>query len=192
VTGTATALRRAVFLDRDGVLNEPVVVNGRPLPPDSVSDMVLTRGVERACQALRRAGFLLIMVTNQPDIARGTRDRGAVDTINDELRGRLGLDDVLVCPHDDGDGCACRKPRPGLLLEAGARWHIGLGGSVMVGDRWRDIEAGRGAGCRTVLVARDYDERRATGADFVVEALEDAVPWIVGLGAAPPRSTGEE
>jgi D-glycero-D-manno-heptose 1,7-bisphosphate phosphatase len=183
VTGTATAPRRAVFLDRDGVLNEPVVVNGRPLPPDSVADVVLTRGVERACEALRRAGFLLIVVTNQPDIARGTRDRSAVDAINDELRRRLGLDDVLVCPHDDGDGCPCRKPEPGLLLDAGARWHITLDTSVMVGDRWRDIEAGRGAGCRTVLVARDYHERPATGADLVVDALVDAVPWIVGLGA---------
>jgi D-glycero-D-manno-heptose 1,7-bisphosphate phosphatase len=187
VTGPATAPRRAVFLDRDGVLNEPVVVDGHPLPPDSVADVVLTRGAERACEALREAGFLLIVVTNQPDIARGTRDRAAVDAINDELRRRLGLDDVLVCPHDDGDGCSCRKPRPGLLLDAGERWRIGLADSVMVGDRWRDIEAGRGAGCRTVLVARDYRERPATGADLVVGALEDAVPWIVGL-----ESAGEE
>ena len=184
MTGTPTAPRRAVFLDRDGVLNEPVVVNGRPLPPSSVADVVLTRGVERACEALRRAGFLLIVVTNQPDIARGTRDRGAVDAINEELRQRLRLDDVLVCPHDDGDGCGCRKPRPGLLMDAGARWHIGLGCSVMVGDRWRDIEAGRAAGCRTVLVARDYRERPAVGADLVVHSLEDAVPWIVGLGSS--------
>ena len=187
MTGPAAAPRRAVFLDRDGVLNEPVVVDGQPLPPDSVADVVLTRGVERACAALRQAGFLLIVVTNQPDIARGTRDRAAVDAINDELRRRLRLDDVLVCPHDDDAGCSCRKPRPGLLLDAGRRWHIGLDGSVMVGDRWRDIEAGRGAGCRTVLVARDYQERPATGADLVVDALEDAVPWIVGLGW-----TGEE
>ncbi len=176
------AQRRAVFLDRDGVLNEPVVVDGRPVPPDSVGQVVLTPGVGVACSALRRAGFLLIVITNQPDIARGTRDRAAVDAINDELRRLLGLDDVLVCPHDDGDGCTCRKPQPGLILEAAARWQVSLGRSVMVGDRWRDIDAGRGAGCRTVLVARDYDERPATGADLVVGTLEEAVSWIVNAG----------
>jgi len=181
------AHRRAVFLDRDGVLNEPVVVEGRPLPPDSVTELVLTPGVEAACAELRRAGFLLILVTNQPDIARGTRDRATVDEINDELRRRLALDDVLVCPHDDDDRCACRKPLPGMILEGAARWGVGLPASVMVGDRWRDVEAGRGAGCRTVLLARDYDERPASGADLIVDTLADAVPWIV-----EPRSPRED
>jgi D-glycero-D-manno-heptose 1,7-bisphosphate phosphatase len=187
VTRVATATRRAVFLDRDGVLNEPIVVAGRPLPPDSVADLMLTPSVEEACAALRRAGYLLILVTNQPDIARGTRDRATVDAINDELRQRLGLDDVLVCPHDDDDGCACRKPRPGMLLEGAARWGVSLPGSVMVGDRWRDVEAGRGAGCGTVLLAREYDERPAAGADLVVDTLADAVPWILDR-----RSLGED
>lgn len=171
--------RRAVFLDRDGVLNESVVVDGRPLPPDSVADLVLTPGVEQACAELRRAGLLLILVTNQPDIARGTRDRAAVDAINEMLRRRLHLDDVLVCPHDDADDCACRKPRPGLILMAAGHWQVDLPGSVMVGDRWRDIEAGRGAGCSTVLLARTYAERPATGADHVVGSLHEAVPWIL-------------
>jgi D-glycero-D-manno-heptose 1,7-bisphosphate phosphatase len=179
VTDTTVVQRRAVFLDRDGVLNEAVVVGGRPFPPDSVADLVLTPGVEEACAALRRAGFLLIVVTNQPDIARGTRERATVDAINDALRRRLALDDVLVCPHDDDAGCTCRKPRPGLILQAAARWHVILRDSVMVGDRWRDIDAGRGAGCRTVLLARGYDERPAAGADLVTETLEQAVSWIV-------------
>ncbi len=187
MTGEAAALRSAVFLDRDGVLNEPVVVEGRPHPPDSAAGVVLTPGVEEACAALRRAGFLLIVVTNQPDVARGTQDRATVDAINDRLRQHLDLDDVLVCPHDDGDGCACRKPSPGLLLEAAARWGVSLEGSVMVGDRWRDIEAGRGAGCRTVLLAHGYAEPRAAGADLVAGTLREAVPWIVRQG-----SLGEE
>jgi D-glycero-D-manno-heptose 1,7-bisphosphate phosphatase len=170
--------RQAVFLDRDGVLNEPVIVDGRPVPPDSVDTVVVAAGAEDACLALRRAGFMLILVTNQPDIARGTRDRRTVDAINEELRARLGLDDVLVCPHDDADGCTCRKPLPGLILEAATRWDVHLGDSVMVGDRWRDIEAGRSSGCRTVLVEREYDEARATGADLVVASLREAVPWI--------------
>jgi D-glycero-D-manno-heptose 1,7-bisphosphate phosphatase len=167
-----------VFLDRDGVLNEPLIVGGLPIPPDSVDDLVVTAGAEEACQTLSKAGFLLIMVTNQPDIARGTRDRESVDAINRELRRRLRLDDVLVCPHDDSEDCACRKPRPGMILEAARRWNIRLSDSVMVGDRWRDIEAGRDAGCRTVLVARDYDELPARDPDLVVGSLRQAVPWI--------------
>jgi D-glycero-D-manno-heptose 1,7-bisphosphate phosphatase len=145
--------------------------------------MLLSPGVEHACAALRRAGFLLIVVTNQPDIARGTRDRADVDAINAELVRRLDLDDVLVCPHDDSDGCACRKPRPGLIIQAADRWHVALRDSVMVGDRWRDVDAGRSAGCRTVLLARDYDERPPAGADLVTGTLEQAVPWILGQGS---------
>lgn len=183
MTATAAARRRAVFLDRDGVLNEAVVVDGHPAPPDSVADLVLTPGVEEACAALHGAGFLLIVVTNQPDIARRTRERATVDAINEELRRRLGLDDVLTCPHDDADGCGCRKPLPGLILEAARRWNVALGESVMVGDRWRDVDAGRSAGCRTVLLDRDYDERPAAGADLVTGTLRDAVPWIVAAGS---------
>jgi D-glycero-D-manno-heptose 1,7-bisphosphate phosphatase len=188
MSGAAPAQRRAVFLDRDGVLNEPVVIDGIPVPPDRAQDVVLTPGVEQACEALRQAGFLLIVVTNQPDIARGTRERAVVEAINDDLRRRLGLDDVRVCPHDDSDNCPCRKPKPGLILAAASGWRVDLTRSVMVGDRWRDIEAGRGAGCRTVLLARDYDERRSPGADLVVRTLLEAVPWIL---AQPSGQRGE-
>jgi D-glycero-D-manno-heptose 1,7-bisphosphate phosphatase len=175
-----TAPRRAVLLDRDGVLNEPVVVAGRPLPPATVAGVVLTPGVEAACAALRARGLVLVVVTNQPDLARGTRDRAGVDAINAHLQRTLGLDDVLVCPHDDADGCRCRKPRPGLLLDAAGRWGLSLPDSVMVGDRWRDIEAGRNAGCRTVHVASTvYDEPAPAGADLVVGSLAEAVPWIL-------------
>jgi D-glycero-D-manno-heptose 1,7-bisphosphate phosphatase len=181
VTGAPATRRRAVFLDRDGVLNEPRVVDGLPQPPTAVGSLVVSQGAEEACSALSRSGFLLVVVTNQPDIARGTSDRQSVDLINDELRRRLRLDGVLVCPHDDGDGCDCRKPRPGMLLEAAARWDIRLQDSVMVGDRWRDIEAGRGAGCHTVWVARDYAEPAARDPDLVVGNLRQAVPWITNL-----------
>lgn len=171
--------RPAVFLDRDGVLNEPMVRNGIPHPPASASDLVLTAGAEEACQWLKRAGLLLIVVTNQPDLARGSTTRETVDRINNQLRGQLRLDDIFVCPHDDGDGCACRKPRPGLLLEAASRWDVDLGASVMIGDRWRDVEAGRRAGCATVLVQRNYAEKSSTEADHVVDSLREAVPWIL-------------
>jgi len=182
-----SGLRPAVFLDRDGVLNQPLVRDGVPHPPASVADLVLAPGAEAACRALRRAGLLLIVVTNQPDLARGTAEREVVDAINDRLRRDLRLDDVFVCAHDDADGCACRKPLPGLLLDAARRWNVRLGGSVMVGDRWRDVEAGRRAGCATVLVRRDDDEPTTTAAGHVAADLGEAVPWILretGAGAA--------
>lgn len=171
--------RRAVFLDRDGVLNEPIVQDGVPHPPATVNDLVVAPGADAACRTLRRAGLLLIMVTNQPDLARGTTTRAAVEAINDVLRRELGLDDVFMCPHDDADDCQCRKPRPGLLLDAAARWSVRLDASVMVGDRWRDVEAGRQAGCATVLVRRGYEERPMTRPDRVVATLGEAVSWIL-------------
>lgn len=171
--------RRAVFLDRDGVLNETVLRNGVPHPPETLRDLDVVPGVDGACRALKRAGLVLVMVTNQPDLARGTATPAVVNAINTALERRLGLDGVFMCPHDDADDCPCRKPRPGLLLDAAARWNVRLDASVMVGDRWRDIEAGRRAGCATVLVRRDSAERSTVIPDRVVDTLGDAVPWIL-------------
>ena len=170
---------RAVFLDRDGVLNRAFVRAGRPYPPARVDDLEVLPGVTAAVERLREAGFRTIVVTNQPDIARGTASRSSVDEINRSLRSVVPVDEVLVCPHDDADDCACRKPRPGLLIDAAARLGIDLSASVMVGDRWRDIEAGRQAGCRTVFIDRGYDERRPEGSDAEVPDLPAAVAWIL-------------
>jgi transaldolase len=179
--------RPAVFLDRDGVLNEPVVIDGRPHPPGSAADLKVGPDVVRACQQLRQAGLLLIVVTNQPDIARGTQERETVDAIHGEIRWRLPVDDLLVCPHDDGDDCSCRKPAGGLLVEGARRWGVDLRRSVMVGDRWRDVEAGRAVGCSTVFVDRGYREPTVT-ADLVVGGLPEAVPWILRATRARPGS----
>ncbi len=168
----------AVFLDRDGVLNEALVRDGKPYPPTSVDDVVLRPGVREACRALRDAGALLVVVTNQPDLARGTADRAQVDAINDHLTAELGLDAVRVCPHDDPDGCGCRKPLPGLILDAADELGVDLARSLMVGDRWRDIEAGARAGVTTVWVRSDYRERAPEAPDHVVEGLADVVPLI--------------
>jgi len=171
--------RRAIFLDRDGVLNDAVVRDGMPHPPFSLEELAVAHGAAEACTALRCAGFLLIVVSNQPDIARGTATREQVDAINDALRGALQLDDVLVCPHDDADGCVCRKPQPGLLIEGARRWGVDLSSSFMIGDRWRDIEAGRRAGCTTVFVDLGHAERRPERPDITVSRLTDAVPLIL-------------
>jgi transaldolase len=177
----AAGVRRpAVFLDRDGVLNEPVVRNGRPHPPAKAGDVVVCDGAAEALGALRVAGFARIVVTNQPDIARGTTPSAVVDAINAVLRAALPLDDILVCPHDDADCCACRKPKPGLLVEGARRHGTDLARSYLVGDRWRDIEAGHAAGCRTVLLDRGYAERAsAIAPDAVVASVLEAAHWII-------------
>lgn len=170
---------RAVFLDRDGVLNAPFMRAGVPRPPRSPSELVVLPGVEEACSSLRAAGRLLIMTTNQPEIARGTLSRHSVDAINQRLRARLLLDDVILCPHDDDDRCTCRKPGDGMLRAAADRWALDLGASYMVGDRWRDIEAGRRAGCVTIHVDRHYHERPPHAPDFVVSNLSEAAEVIL-------------
>ncbi|HSH60883.1 MAG TPA: HAD-IIIA family hydrolase, partial [Acidimicrobiales bacterium] len=163
---------------RDGVLNRAEVRDGRPYPP-ALADAELLPLVGQACLALKEAGFLLIVVTNQPDIARGTLDQAASRAVDDWLREQLPIDDIRVCPHDDSDNCRCRKPRPGLLTDAAREWSVSLPLSTMVGDRWRDVEAGRQAGCSTVFVDRHYAERRPDEPDLVVAELAEAVPWIV-------------
>jgi D-glycero-D-manno-heptose 1,7-bisphosphate phosphatase len=172
----------AVFLDRDGVLNRTFVVDGVPHPPQTMDELALLPGVEEACALLHRERFRLIVVTNQPDIARGKQTLEGVEKLNGELRRRLPLDGVFVCPHDNQDDCDCRKPRPGLLL-MGARAHgIDLVRSFMVGDRDKDIAAGRAAGCRTVYVNGGYGRAPAPPADLTVASLREAVPWIISQG----------
>jgi len=173
--------RCAVFLDRDGVLIRNHVVDGKPVAISPADAVVLCDGVEAACAELARAGFALVMVTNQPDVQRGRTTRDFVEATNRDLAARLGLDDVRVCYHDHADACECRKPKPGLLIAAAAALNIDLGRSVMVGDRWRDIEAGVRAGCRTVLVGSGYDEPFPHLPDLRVAALRDAVAWIRGM-----------
>lgn len=171
--------RQAVFLDRDGVLNRALVRKGRPYPPTSLTELEILPGVVEACTSLHEAGFLLIVVTNQPDVARGTQRREVAETINQALRKRLPLDDIRVCYHDDVDHCPCRKPEPGLLLEAARDWEIDLSASFMVGDRWKDVEAGRRAGCKTVLVDNGYTETEPNNPDHRVGSLFEAVSCIL-------------
>jgi D-glycero-D-manno-heptose 1,7-bisphosphate phosphatase len=168
--------RPAVFLDRDGVLNEAVLRDGRPYPPVSPDEVVLRPGAAATCARLRAAGFLLVMVTNQPDIARGITTHAAVDRINDRLVTELALDAACVCPHDDADACGCRKPQPGLILDAADQYGVDLGTSLMVGDRWRDIAAGAAAGVSTVWVRSTYLEQAPRHPDHVIDGLDELVP----------------
>ena len=174
-------MRRAVFLDRDGVINRAVLRDGKPYPPSTLADLRILAGVRDACRKLREAGFALILITNQPDIARGTINAAEVTQIHERLKTYLKLDDIQVCPHDDDSHCSCRKPQPGLLLDAARRWNIDLASSYVVGDRWRDVEAGQRAGCQTVFVDYGYRERRPDAPYLKVRSLLEAANWIVEI-----------
>jgi D-glycero-D-manno-heptose 1,7-bisphosphate phosphatase len=172
-------MTRAVFLDRDGVLNKAYVRNGKPFSPDTVEEMIIFPDAASALTRLREHGFRLIVATNQPDIARGRLTRAQVDAMNAYLRSQLPLDSIEVCTHDDADHCDCRKPKPGLLTRAAQREGIVLSESFMVGDRFRDIEAGDSAGCRTVLMGDGYGETFKAQPDVTVRTLSEAADWIL-------------
>jgi D-glycero-D-manno-heptose 1,7-bisphosphate phosphatase len=174
-------MRRAVFLDRDGVLNRTRVVAGVPHPPASAAKVELLAGVPEALALLAQRGWMLIVVTNQPDVARGTQSREAVERINRHLAALLPLSAIYTCFHDTQDGCDCRKPRPGLLIQAAAAHQLDLGASFMVGDRWSDIVAGRAAGCGTFLIELPYSQRQRCAPDFTVSNLLQAAQWLVQL-----------
>jgi D-glycero-D-manno-heptose 1,7-bisphosphate phosphatase len=172
-------MRRAAFLDRDGVLNEACVRNGKPYAPDTIEEMIIVPDAAEALGRLRRHGFRLIVATNQPDIARGELTREQVDAMNAHLRNELPLDAIEMCIHDDAGHCDCRKPKPGMLLHAAERDGVSLAESFMVGDRYRDIEAGHSAGCRTILVGDGYGEAFKVRPDAVVSTLTEAADWIL-------------
>jgi D-glycero-D-manno-heptose 1,7-bisphosphate phosphatase len=171
--------RRAAFLDRDGVINRAIVRNGKPYPPQDPRELELLPGVPDAVARLRRAGYLVLVITNQPDVARGTTSKSSVEEINARLCAELALDGVYVCWHDDAAGCNCRKPQPGLLLDAAREHGVDLGRSFMIGDRWRDVLAGQRAGCRTIWIDRGYAESAPAGADYTADGLPGAVAWIL-------------
>jgi D-glycero-D-manno-heptose 1,7-bisphosphate phosphatase len=169
--GIAEIMRPAVLFDRDGVLNRAVVKAGKPYPPASVGELEIIPEALALLPVLA-AKYLLVAVTNQPDVARGIQSRSVVDTINARLLDALPLTAVLVCDHDDADNCGCRKPKPGLLLQAARLYDLDLSQSFMVGDRWKDIEAGHRAGCTTVFLDYHYAEAyRGPPADFVITSL---------------------
>ncbi len=168
-----------VFLDRDGIVNEAVVRDGRPYPPASVAQMVVVPDAAAALGRLKAAGHRLVIVTNQPDVARGAQRREVVEAIHGTLARALPIDEFRVCYHDDRDRCGCRKPQPGLLLQDPA---CDVARAVMVGDRWRDIEAGRRARVRaTILVGNGYGEAFPVEPDVRVRSLGEAVDWILRL-----------
>lgn len=174
-------MTRAVFLDRDGVINTGVIKDGKPFAPLTVDEFEIAPGVPQALANLKAAGFLLIVATNQPDPSRGRGTREQVDAIHAHMRCVLPLDDVFVCFHDDKDLCACRKPLPGLIYAAAVHYDVQISRSYMVGDRWRDIGSGKSAGCTTILV-NAFPEQKRVEPDVELVDLLAASAWILQCG----------
>jgi D-glycero-D-manno-heptose 1,7-bisphosphate phosphatase len=170
----------AVFLDRDGVINANLERDGKPVAPTNLEDFRLLPGVEAAVAELKQAGYLVIVCTNQPDVATGRTPRATVEAMHAQLRAKLPVDDIKVCFHTDADGCLCRKPKPGMLLEAAHEYSIDLARSYMVGDRWRDVVAGNAAGCLTIFIDYGYEQAGPNHPDYVVRSLSEAAAIILG------------
>ena len=164
-------MRRAVFLDRDGVINRSPVSNGKPYAPVTLEEFEILPGVAEALSRLRAAGFLNVVVTNQPDISTGRQSPEVLEAMHALLMQKLCIDAISVCPHVDADDCNCRKPKPGLLLEAARELDIDLSASYLVGDRWRDVAAGWQAGCQCFFIDYEYHEKRPDKPYVAVKSL---------------------
>jgi|TARA_B100000959_G_scaffold140580_1_gene147669 D-glycero-D-manno-heptose 1,7-bisphosphate phosphatase len=171
-------MNKAVFLDRDGVINKAFVKNGLPFSPPSFSELKILPGVKESVKLLSKMNFVSLIVTNQPDVSRGKIEKNTVIKMNDYLKDEIKLDDIFVCYHDDHDHCKCRKPKPGLLFDASKKWSIDFKNSYLVGDRWRDIEAGNSAGCKTIFIDYNYNEKKPRNPDFITDSLLNAVHLI--------------
>lgn len=172
-------MRRAIFLDRDGVINKVLLNNGKPFSPRSFEDFELFPEVGSILNFLKKMGFINIIVTNQPDIARGLMKMKELNKMHALIQERLPIDDIMVCPHDDADNCDCRKPKYGMLLEAADKWNIDLKKSYLVGDAWKDMEAGKQAGCRTIIIDMPYNKEVA--ADFRVKDVCEVMRIILEI-----------
>jgi D-glycero-D-manno-heptose 1,7-bisphosphate phosphatase len=173
---SAIIKRCAVFFDRDGVINRALERDRKPYPPANLGEFEILAGVKESCQKLKAAGYILIVATNQPDVGRGTQQKEIVDQIHAYMLKELPLDDVEVCFHS-GRGtsdCQCRKPKPGMLLHTAEKWNIDLAQSWMIGDRWRDIDCGHAAGCKTIFINRGYAEELRQKPDFTVSDISEA------------------
>ncbi|NTU69544.1 HAD family hydrolase [bacterium] len=173
-------MKKAVFLDRDGVINRVILREGKPFPPANKDELEILSGVQDAIDDLRQAGYMIIVITNQPDVSRGITTIALVEEMHQYLKGNLKVDQFYVCYHDNGDNCDCRKPKPGALLAAAEKHGIDLAASYMIGDRWRDTEAGNRAGCKTIFIDYGYKEKKPVSYDYSVKSLKEASLIIIG------------
>jgi len=187
-------MSRAVFLDRDGVLNAPVMRDGFPYPPRTIEEFQVYPEAPEACALLRKAGFLLVVVTNQPDVGRGTQSLETVERMHAILTQKVSIDHIEICTaaNDQSPDAERRKPAPGMLFDAAKTLSLDLERSYMIGDRWRDIDCGHAAGCTTIFIERNYNEKLRRLPHHYAAGLLEAGRLILSLEKsqpAPPAPT---
>jgi len=173
--------KKAVFLDRDGVINEVIYRDGseKPSSPWDFEEFRLIPGIKRSLEELNKMGFYLFVISNQPDISRGLVKEGTTERINNIISEELPITEIRVCPHDDYHNCNCRKPKPGMIFELSKKWKIDLEESFLIGDNWKDIEAGKSAGLTCIIIDMAYN--KSVDADYRAEKIEKAVELINSL-----------
>lgn len=173
--------KKGVFLDRDGVINE-IVFHGseKPSSPWKFPEFRFIPGIKKPLEELSSMGFNLFVVSNQPDESRGYIEAGTTEKINKTIYEHLPIHEIMTCPHDDMHNCICRKPKPGMLTELSKKWDVDLAGSFLIGDNWKDIDAGKAAGCITILINKPYNQ--SVRADYRTDSLDDAVRSIIKTG----------
>lgn len=172
-------MKKAVFIERDAMLNEVKAGPKQPVSPLTLEEFRPVRAAEPLLRRLKLEGFILIATTNQPGLSRGSLSRRELDRMHELLRRTFPLDDILVCPHDEADHCPCRKPQPGLLTEAAFKWHLNLDGSFVISDRWQDAEAARASGCTSLLLQSPWNGK--VHHDYVLRDLDQIVEKILRL-----------
>ncbi len=174
---------RAVFLDRDGVINKVILREGKPYPPMRLEEFSFNNGIKEAVWTIKELGYKVFVISNQPDVARGNLTEENLNLMTKHLRSEIPIDDVYICPHDDYHQCSCRKPKPGMLIDAAVKWGIDLSSSFIIGDTWKDMEAGQSAGCKTILLDAPYN--KDVKCDFRVKSLSEAMNIIKTYNLSP-------
>ncbi|MBF0280865.1 MAG: HAD-IIIA family hydrolase [SAR324 cluster bacterium] len=170
--------KKAVLFDRDGVINQSIVRNGKPFPPQTMAEFKWVEKVRETLETLSSIDYLLVIFTNQPDVGRGQQSLQQVGIFHEHIKKTLPVAQIYTCFHDNKDQCECRKPKPGMIFEAQNDWEIDLQQSFVVGDRWRDIDAGNEAGCQTIWLDYGYDEALRSQPDYTIKHLHQILDII--------------
>lgn len=185
------AMKKAVFLDRDGTINIDVGYLGEP------EGLVFIRGAKEGVRLLKKKGFLVFIVTNQSGVGRGYFSLESLKSINEKMlhefgKNRIHIDGIYYCPHHPRERCKCRKPQPKIVKDIAKRFKINLERSYFIGDKLIDVQTGKNAGCRTVLINADTsclieEEDDWSPPDFVAKDLKEAARWVVKSSGKPRR-----
>lgn len=166
-------MNKAIFFDRDGVINRSIIKNNKPYPPKNLEELELIDGIHLLMWRLKQKGFLIFVITNQPDVSRGTQTKSMVEALNTNIKKELPINEIFTCYHDDKNNCECRKPKSGFILQAKDKYDIDLKQSFVIGDRWKDIQAGKSAGCLTIFIDYGYDEELKCKPDYKVKNIKE-------------------